>query len=495
MGGVVSSIGNAVSDVASGVGNVIGGAVNTVEDLGAGVDRAVRKDLPGGWTTAALLAAGAYYAPEIGAWISSSGAPIATSSEVAAADAGAGIAGSTGTGVVASPVASGSVAATNLGTLGSSGTGLTMGGGGLGLTGGTTANLAGMGGAQGLTGLSTAGTTMGAAGGALAAGGLGAGLGLSSAATGAGLGTALGAGAAGAGLGGLTASQLGTLGLIQGGLGLAGGLLSGSQATDALNTAAQQQQALANKTLQIGQFKPVGVTTNFGTSNFQVDPTTGQITQAGYTLSPQLQATQEGVLGGLRQNLTDAQTQAALGRSYLAQNPQDVAANWLSQQQALLAPAREQAWAKLNQGNYNQGTTGLKVAQGGNLQAANPYASALANAQAQQDLTLASQAQQQGQNAVTFGQGLLSSAYAPLQAGLNTASGLEQLGQMPFGLSTNLANLSSTAGARQASNYATAMGGGIQNQLAANSYSPWATALQGTASNPLASYGLMKLFA
>jgi hypothetical protein len=309
-----------------------------------------------------------------------------------------------------------------------------------------------------------------------------------------------------AGLGSLFGGNTGTnnmatssnanLGNLLGGLlGGAGGLMQGSTNTEAMKQYANDITQAGNKAQAQAAFRPVGMTTSFGTSNFQVDPTTGQITQAGYTLSPQLQAAQEGVLGGLRQNLTDAQTQAALGRSYLAQNPQEVASNWLSQQQALLAPSRDTAWARLNQGNYNQGTMGLKVAQGGNLQAANPYASALANAQAQQDLTLASQAQQQGQNAVTFGQGLLSSAYAPLQAGLNTASGLEQLGQMPFGLSTNLANLSSTAGARQASNYATAMGGGIQNQLAANSYSPWATALQGTASNPLASYGLMKLFA
>jgi hypothetical protein len=135
----------------------------------------------------------------------------------------------------------------------------------------------------------------------------------------------------------------------------------------------------------------------------------------------------------------------------------------------------------------------LKVAQGGALQAANPYATALANAQAQQDLQLAAQAQQQGQQQTLFGQGLLSSAYTPYATGLQALSGTEQLGQQPFGLSTNLANLSSTAGARAGDILSRGMGSSISSQQAASSYNPWSTALQGAASNPLTSYGLMKL--
>lgn len=294
-----------------------------------------------------------------------------------------------------------------------------------------------------------------------------------------------------------------------------GGLLQQQTSKESAQKAASTMLDAGRLAQQQAAFRPVGMTTNFGSSNFQVDPTTGQITQAGYSLSPQLQAAQEGILGGLRQNLTDAQTQAALGRGYLGSNygqpvqnlgsqymgsnvgspltqaglgylkqsPEQAAAKWMQGQQALLQPGREQAWAKLNQGNYNQGTTGLKVAQGGNLHAANPYASALANAQAQQDLSLAAQAQQQGlaqqqagaglysqgqgltqaqqlagaglygagqgltQQGQVFGQGLLSSAYAPVNAGLTTAGGLEQLGQSPFTLASQLGQYGSQAGA------------------------------------------------
>ena len=74
--------GNPISAVADAVSNVVGGAVNTVEDLGAGLDRTIRDVIPGGWTTAALLAAGAYYSPEIEAWIDATGAVVPGSAGV-----------------------------------------------------------------------------------------------------------------------------------------------------------------------------------------------------------------------------------------------------------------------------------------------------------------------------------------------------------------------------------------------------------------------------
>jgi hypothetical protein len=201
---------------------------------------------------------------------------------------------------------------------------------------------------------------------------------------------------------------------------------------------------------QATQFRPVGITNTFGTSQFAVDPTTGQITSAGYTLSPQLQAAQNTLMGNQAQNLTDLATIQNLGRGYLAQTPQQAAQQYIQNQQALLAPGREQAWANLANQDYNRGTMGLKVAQGGGLQAANPYAAALANAQAQQDLQLAARAQQAGQEQTLFGQGLLSSAYKPFATGLETAAGVEKLGQSPFGLSTDLATKAALAGGNAA---------------------------------------------
>jgi hypothetical protein len=71
-----------------------------VSNAGSSIDDFVNDSIPGGWTTAALLAGGAYFAPEIGAWMSSAGTPVAgaTAAEVAAADAGAGATASAVTG-------------------------------------------------------------------------------------------------------------------------------------------------------------------------------------------------------------------------------------------------------------------------------------------------------------------------------------------------------------------------------------------------------------
>jgi hypothetical protein len=312
----------------------------------------------------------------------------------------------------------------------------------------------------------------------------------------AGAGTSLGAGMADVatgGLGGLTAEQLGQMGLVQGGLGLLGGVLGGNTAADASTQAAQQYAKFAQQGANMAGFRPVGTTTTFGTSNFQVDPATGQLTSAGYQLSPQLQAYQDQIMGSNRQSLTDATNLQNLGRQYIAQNPNQVASNWYNQQQALLAPSRDTESARLANQLQQTGRTGVSVAQGGNLQAANPEMAALANARAMADAQMAANAQTYGQQQVGFGQGLLTNAYQPFNAGLSTASNVEALGQQPFTLSSNLANLSSTAGARAGDILTKGMGQSISAQQAANSFNPWSTAIQGAASNPLTSLGLLNV--
>jgi len=266
----------------------------------------------------------------------------------------------------------------------------------------------------------------------------------------------------------------GNPGLIAGGL----GMLAGGQQ-------GQQAQQASQQTAQGLQFRPVGITNTFGTSGFSYDPSTGQMTGAGYSLSPSLQAYQNALLSpqATQQNLADLASQQALGRSYLATTPQELASNWMASQRELLAPSREQSWANLNNQLFNTGRTGLSVAQGGNLQAANPEAAALANAQAMQDLQLAAQAQAQGQNQYLFGQGLLSQAYNPLGTALNTVGSVEALGQQPLQLSSGLAG-NAALGASRAAPY----------QYAASSYNPLASALGGVLSNQNLMSGISGLF-
>ena len=210
--------------------------------------------------------------------------------------------------------------------------------------------------------------------------------------------------------------------LIQGGLQTAGGLMQTQASRDAALKAQQDLLAATGSATTGSQFRPVGVTTRFGSSNFQIDPATGQLVSAGYTASPEITSAQNKLLG--------------LGASYLAQTPQDVAQKYIQDQLALLAPSREQQSAQLINQLQNTGRTGLSVAQGGGLLAANPEMAALANARSLQDLQLAANAQQAGQQNVLFGTGLFG------QAG-----NLENMAQQPFTLGTGLGTSISGAGA------------------------------------------------
>jgi hypothetical protein len=210
--------------------------------------------------------------------------------------------------------------------------------------------------------------------------------------------------------------------LLSGGLQTAGGLMQTQASRNAALKAQQDLLAATGQATTGAQFRPVGVTTRFGTSNFQIDPATGQLVSAGYTATPEITSAQNKLLG--------------LGASYLAQTPQDVAQQYMQNQLALLAPSREQQTAQLMNQLQNTGRTGLSVAQGGGLLAANPEMAALANARAMQDLQLAAQAQQAGQQNVLFGTGLFG------QAG-----NLEAMAQQPFTLGTGLGTSISGAGA------------------------------------------------
>jgi len=226
---------------------------------------------------------------------------------------------------------------------------------------------------------------------------------------------------------------------------------------------------------QDAQFRPIGMTTRFGTSEFKFDPVTGQLTSAGYTLSPEAKAQQDRFMALSNVGLTQAEqapTQFAplqtgattlfnLGNKYLAQTPEDVARNYLAQQMSLLQPGRELEFANLQTKLRNQGRLGLSVAQGGTMGATTPELQALFNARARQEAELAANAQLAGQRDVLFGANLLDqgsrtmgqyyggqqAAYAPYTTALGQVTGLEALGQQPFGMSTGLAQQTAQAGA------------------------------------------------
>jgi hypothetical protein len=301
--------------------------------------------------------------------------------------------------------------------------------------------------------------------------------------------------ATGAGLGALTASQLGQLGLIQGGLGLAGGLLGGNAANNATEQAARNYANLAREASALGKFTPVGTTTRFGTSSFTVDPVTGGL-KADYTLSPEAQAYQEslGALGG--QGLKAAQRIMGLGEQYVGESPEAVRQRYIETQRAALAPGQEQALAGIRNRLFQTGRGGLATGatEAGGLMATNPEMAAYYNSLANTERQLAANAETAYQNQVNFGTNLLGGATTPFANVFSAQKGVESAAQQPLELSTNLANLASTAGARQGTTYANLMAPSIQASQQAASYSPFSTAAMGAASNPLLGLGLMNWY-
>jgi len=317
-----------------------------------------------------------------------------------------------------------------------------------------------------------------------------------------------------------------TAALIGGGASLLGGLFGGNSAKKAAQIQADAQTRAAQLAADEARFRPVGVTTRFGSSNFTTDAN-GRVTGAGYNLSPEMKAMQDRFLGLAGTGLTQAEQaqgqyapigQAAqslfgLGQQYLSQSPQEAAQKYIAQQQELLAPSRERQYGQLQTNLFNTGRTGLAVGGTGlrpgggeGLRAANPEMEAYYNALAQQDAQLAAQGMQAGQAQTAFGAGLFgtggnlanqmyglqTSALGPYQSYLSAATGLEQLGQQPLDIGTGIgAKVANPTGAN-----ALFQGGtnAANSMYGANAYNPFATALVGASQNPAFIRGVSNAF-
>lgn len=302
-------------------------------------------------------------------------------------------------------------------------------------------------------------------------------------------------------------------GVVSGIVGGIGGIISGNQASSAASAAAQAQREAAQRASQMAQFRPVGITTGFGSSRFTVNDL-GQVTEAGYELTPELQAIRNRLLTGAGQyDPTQIQQQLIpqlstgvsslfnLGQGYLAESPQEAAQRFVSQQQALLAPSREAQLAGVRGKLFARGRGGLGVQTGTGSAPASPELQAYYNALAQQDLELAARGQQAGMEQARFGAGLLtgatelgrqipaiqSQAFLPLETQLGLARTVESLGQQPFLLSQDLARAQAGAGAQAGNLYGTGMQSAIANQYRADSYSPLGSFLSGGGSGALGS--------
>jgi hypothetical protein len=352
----------------------------------------------------------------------------------------------------------------------------------------------------------------------------------------------------------LTAAQIAAA--ISGALQTAGGLMQGQSNVEAARIQAQALTDAAKIAADEARFRPVGVTTKFGTSNFVTDPVTGRVTSAGYTLTPEMKAYQDRMqalsVTGLTQaegaaNLyaplkTSAEGLFKLGASYAAETPEQVAAKYISSQQALLQPGRERSLADLQNKLYQQGRSGVAVGATGpqytpeqlvkaidesrkqgfsdadiakglsrygfgtGRAAASPELEAYYNAQMQADAQLAAGAQQAGQQQYAFGQGLFGAgaqalsqyqqgqvgAYDPYKAAMAGVTQLEELGQQPFQLGMNIGSKNANpTGAEALFKGGTAA---AQASVPANQYNPFASVLTGAGGSAAFADYLSKIF-
>lgn len=255
-----------------------------------------------------------------------------------------------------------------------------------------------------------------------------------------------------------------------GGVVRAVGSIFGGGGDGGAGAAAAQQRQAARESAGIAAFRPVGMTTRFGTSQFTrtTDPTTGvpYISEASYTPAPELALLQNQLFGRFAPTLAQAEqmqgqyaplTPAAqrlfgLGEQYLAMSPEQAAQDYITSQQALLAPSRAAQLSTVRNRLFATGRGGLGVQTGTGTAPTSPELQALFNAQAAQDLQLAANAQQAAQQRLQFGAGLFGTgagllgtqvggeagAYAPLQSQLGLAGQVEQMAMQPYQLGLQL---------------------------------------------------------
>lgn len=264
------------------------------------------------------------------------------------------------------------------------------------------------------------------------------------------------------------------------GTNLVGSYMAGESAKSAARTSASAQERAARLSANAATFRPVGMTSRFGTSKFtygDVGDGIERVTGAEYTLSPELQGIQNrlmGLTGGaldiaeaapgyanqlfglsrglLPTDITRAPSQAAMdyasslralgGRltpsaltptgeeaaniarmrglagSILptSYDPTQLSANLYAEQQALLEPTRAREAAQLGSSVFRGGRGGLQIAGTGQ-----PEQFAVARAREEQNAALAAQsrqlARQQIQEDIGLGTGLFNQALAQEIAG------------------------------------------------------------------------------
>jgi hypothetical protein len=334
------------------------------------------------------------------------------------------------------------------------------------------------------------------------------------------IGGALEAAASITGLKPETLGQLGVAG-VQTLLSGYGAKKTAEAATNAAQIQSNAQIEAAKIAAEAAKFRPVGVTTRFGASKFGFDEK-GNLTSAGYTPSAEISGYQDRLRTLAGQGLTDvegaraayqpltgaAQNLFSLGGQYLAKSPEQAAADYISKQQALINPSRETQLADIRNKQFQQGRTGAAVAQGGSLMPTSPELAAYYNALAQQDLTLAAQADQEARSRISFGSGLFdtganlqgrfysgqTAAYQPFATAMDTTAGLERLAAEPLALGTSIGAKTTASTAEAGRLLSSGITSAAATMAPANAYSLTGDVLGGAARSPVLTSAINSAF-
>jgi len=286
--------------------------------------------------------------------------------------------------------------------------------------------------------------------------------------------------------------------LVGGALGLAGSLLGSRSASRAADTAANAQMQAGREAASLAAFRPVGITSRFGQSQFQMG--TDQygnpiLTGAGYAASPEIQALQDRLAGLYGSSLGQAEQAAGaaaplgqaaqglfgLGAGYLSESPEAARQRIFDQLQAVRLPSQMQEEQRLASSVFGRGRAGLNVGSMGQ-----PELYGLGMAREQQRAQDAIMAEQQAQQQIGFGTGLFgtganllgqqfgiqTSALSPFQTQFGTAQLLEQAAQQPLDIGAQLGGRSATAGANVGQSLLTGGLGAAQTQLQGSMVGP-----------------------
>jgi hypothetical protein len=255
------------------------------------------------------------------------------------------------------------------------------------------------------------------------------------------------------------------------------------QQAAASREAAQAQLEAARIAAEEARFRPVGISTRFGQSQFQYGPE-GRLSGASYAASPEVQALQQRLsalygdsLGLAERAVAPSETLFGLGQQYLAQTPEQARNKYLQEQYAMIEPVRQREEARLGASVFGRGRAGLNIGDIGQ-----PELAALATARRTQDLQLAAQAEQAARDRIAYGTGLFgeagrlqTSALAPFQTQFGVSQLLEQAALQPLDIGAQLGGRSATAGAQAGQALlqggmaaASTQLGGRQQQIAAN---------------------------